>query len=81
MLELVGLVKRSSGSSSSTWQQGWLSRRVQQTIEIVDPIYSRKGKAVKEVAKGTGYPIENRPHTTGQACRRLVYRSAAEARF
>ena len=30
-------------------------------MEMVDPIYCRKGKAVREVLKGKIYPIENRP--------------------
>ena len=60
---MVGEATTSSASDCSAVQHGWLSSRVQQTIEIVEPIYS------------------SNLHTTGQACRRAVYLSAAEARF
>ena len=38
---MVGEATTSSASDCSAVQHGWFSRRVQQTIEIVEPIYSR----------------------------------------
>ena len=75
--------ERSSGSSSSSsqWQHGWLSRRVQQTIEMSDPIYSRKRKRREPAFFGNNLFPNNLHHTTGQLCILLVYRSAAEARL
>ena len=54
--------------------------RVQQRMEIVLPIYSRKRKRREPAFWGEKFSQEL-THTNGHECKRLAYRSATVFRF